>query len=384
MSLVSSRRSLLLGAAGLSVSVAACDRQEGARQAEETGAFPALPGMADLIGPKAGEARLYSNENPYGPSKSAQKMIDYAAKKGSYYVDSAVNTLRDMIAERHGLTRDHITVSTGSAEVLSAIAIVYGQKGPIVAPRLFFDATLLYAKRLGLAQIQRAPMAADLSVDIAAIEAMVTPATGCVQLCNPNNPTGLLSEPGVLKASVKRMASKTTVVVDEAYMELTNDPDANSCIDLVKLGHDVIVTRTFSKIYGMAGIRVGYVIAAPHTTKVLRGAKMSWLSSVGIAAAIGCYNDTAFLDFSKAKVLEARDMVMSTLGALGLEAKESQTNFIFFKSAKPANAVRDALAAQNINIRGQYMDYAAWSRVSMGKLDDVARFCSALPKVLDA
>lgn len=384
MSGMSSRRSMLLGAAGLSVSLAACERETAARQAEEQGAFPDLPGMGDLIGPKAGEARLHSNENPYGPAKSALKMIEYAAKKGAYYADGAVNTLRDMIAERHGVTRDHVTISTGSAEALSAIAVVYGQKGPIVAPRLFFDATPLYAKRLGLAHIARAPMDDNIGVDLAAIEAMVTPQTGCVQLCNPNNPTGLLSPAGPLKAAVKRMAAKTTVVVDEAYMELTDDPQGNSCIDLVKAGHDVIVARTFSKIYGMAGIRVGYLIADPQTTQTLRSAKMSWLSGVSIAAAIGCYNDTAFLEFSKAKVREARDMVGDTLSGLGLEAKPSQTNFIFFKSGKPANELRDALAAQSINIRGQYMDYTDWSRVSMGRLEDVERFCTALPQALNA
>lgn len=377
MTMNTSRRSLLIGAASLPLAATAC-----ARAAEDRGAFPAVPAASELIGPVAGEARLHSNENPYGPAKSARDMMAYAATKGAYYADDAVKTLRAMIAERHGLTPDHVTISHGSAEALSALSILYGQKGPIVGPRLFFDAAPLYAKNLGVAQIQRAPMNSDFSVNLAALEAMVTEDTGCVQLCNPNNPTGILMDTAALKASAKRMAKKTAVVIDEAYMELTNSGEANSCIDLVRSGHDVLVARTFSKIYGMAGIRVGYVLAAPETTQRLRRAKMSWLSGVSIAAAVGCYDDTRFLRQSKARILEGREMVLSTLGALGLEARPSQTNFVFFKTGQPANEIKNALAKQNINIRGQYMDYADWNRVSMGRLEDVERFCKALPRVL--
>ncbi|MEM7569237.1 MAG: histidinol-phosphate transaminase [Pseudomonadota bacterium] len=377
MALKSSRRAMLLGAASTPLVAAAC-----AREAEEIGAFPAAFSSTELIGPVAGEARLHSNENPYGPAPSAIKGMEYAAKKGAYYADDAVKTLRSMIAERHGLTSDYITISHGSAEALAAIAMMYGQKGSILGPRLFFDAAPIYARYMGVTEIARAPMNADLSVDLASLESNVSEATGCVFLCNPNNPTGILEAPAALKAAVTRMAAKTTVVVDEAYMELTNGGEANSCIDLVSAGQNVLVARTFSKIYGMAGIRVGYVIAAPEVTKKLRFSKMSWLSGVSIAAAVGCYNDEAFLAMSRAKVLEGREMVLDTFKALGVEAKPSQTNFVFFKTGQEANTVKEALAKSDINIRGQYMDYAAWNRVSMGRLEDVERFCKALPKVL--
>jgi len=180
------------------------------------------------------------------------------------------------------------------------------------------------------------------------------------------------------------MAAKTTVLVDEAYMELADDPETNSCIDLMKAGHNVIISRTFSKIYGMAGIRVGYTISSPETAEVIRSTAMSWISGVGLAAAIGCYNDTKFLDYSKSKIVEARDMVKTTCGALGLEYLPSQTNFVFFKSGIPANDLQAKLAQKQIMIRGQYMDYVDWSRVSMGKIEDVERFCKALPEAISA
>ncbi len=384
MAATTSRRSVLAGAAAIPLVAAACANPATKRSAEITGAFPQLPGDGELLGPQPGVARLNNNENPYGPAESARRHMDYALRKGAYYPDKAIRTLSTLIAERHGVSPDHVTVSTGSAEALSAIALVYGQQGPIVAPRLFFDATLLYAERLGLATILRAPMAADMAIDLAAVEAAVTAETALVQLCNPNNPTGLLTDSDALHASVRRMAQKTTVVVDEAYMELTDAPQRNSCVDLVRDGHDVIVARTFSKLYGMAGIRVGYVISSPDTAKRIRSAKMSWMSGVGIAGAIGCYNDKRFVDFSLARIVEAREQVTTTLRQLDATALASQTNFVYFKSGMPANDLQRALAARNIMIRGQYMDYSEWSRVSMGRLEDIDRFCRVLPEVLDA
>lgn len=379
-----SRRSWLLGAAGTGLLAAGCASRPLAKSADDIAAFPNMPGGPDLIGPKPGFARLHSNENPYGPAKSALKMVEYAGKKGAYYPDGADKPLAKLIADRHGVDPAGIVITTGSAEALSAIAVQFGQKGPVVAPRLFFDPTVMYAKRLGLASIDRVPLAPDMSIDLPALEARVSTDTGFVQLCNPNNPTGLLADAATFQAAVKRMAKKTTVVVDEAYMELVDDPKANTCIGLVKAGHDVIVARTFSKIYGMAGLRVGYTISSPETAKKIKGAVMSWMSGVGLAGALGCYEDTKFLDYSLAKIREGREMVNATTKALGLKTLPSQTNFVFFKSGKPANELRADLMKKDIAIRGQYMDYADWSRVSMGTLQDVARFCKALPEAVQA
>ncbi len=374
-----SRRLMLTGAVGASLAGTAA--KAAAPKAEEA-AFPpeVLAHEHALLGPDDGVALLARNENPYGPSESALKMVDYAGKKGAYYPGQANVVLAEMIADRHGVDPKQIVITTGSGEALSAIAVLYGPKGPIVAPRLFWDTTALYATRLGMAEISRVPLKDDMSVDLEGIEAAVTEETGLVQLCNPNNPTGLVSDSKTFKTAVKNMAKKTTVLVDEAYMELADDPDGNTCMDLVKKGHDVIVSRTFSKIYGMAGLRVGYTISSEETAEKIRGAAMSWIAGTGLASAIGAYNDQKFLDFSKSKIVEARDMILTKTKELGMEALPSQTNFVYFKSGKPANELQQALAAKNVLIRGQYMDYSDWSRVSMGKLEDVERFCALLPE----
>ncbi len=384
-----SRRFLLTGALGAGLAGAAGCASTTAAPALAEAAFPpeaaAGPENPYLLGPPEGVALLSRNENPYGPSKSALDMIEYAAGKGAYYVSrDATMLLMQMIAERHGIAPEQVVLTTGSGEALSAIALIYGPAGPIVAPRLFWDTTALYATRLGMAEIDRVPLTAGMDVDLPAIEARVSETTGLVQLCNPNNPTGLVTPASVIKPAVKRMAAKTTVLVDEAYMELADTPEDTSCIDLVKAGHNVIVSRTFSKIYGMAGIRMGYTISSVETAEKIRATAMSWSPATSYAAAIGCYNDDAFLDYSRKKVIEGREMVQATLETLGMEALPSQTNFVYFKSGLGATALQEAMAARKISVRGQYMDYADWSRVSMGRIEDVERFCKALPEVVAA
>ena len=136
-----SRRWVLTGAVGASVACATACTTSGPAAAQA--AFPADAPSAEpeLLGPRGGVALLSRNENPYGPAPSALKMIEYAGKKGAYYPDIAGKKLAEMIAERHGVTSDMIAITTGSGEALCAIALIYGQKGPIVAPRLFWDTT---------------------------------------------------------------------------------------------------------------------------------------------------------------------------------------------------------------------------------------------------
>lgn len=379
-------RGVVAGAAGASVLAATpgLAKKTAQKAAELEGAFPNLPYTGELLGPQPGIAKLSGNENPYGPAPSALKMIEYAARKGAYYPFQANTILKEMIAERHGLEAANITPCTGSAEALRALGLLYGRNGPIVAPRLFYDATALYSQRLGLSSITRAPLRADLQIDLKALDALVTPETGMVQLCNPNNPTGLMADSKSLKNAVKRMAKRAPVVVDEAYIEMSSDEDALTCVDLVKQGHNVIVTRTFSKLYGLAGIRVGYTISSPETAKSIENATMSWMPGPSLAAAVGCYNDESFIRYSKSKIFEARDMIESKVDELGLERLSSSTNFVYFKTEKGANGVYDALIKKDVRIRPQYMDYAEWSRVSAGHLDDVKRFCDALPAAVGA
>jgi histidinol-phosphate aminotransferase len=336
-----------------------------------------------LFGPAPGLAILSRNENPYGPAPSALKAITDTARMGSYYADHANDRLTAMIAERYGLTPDRVMVSAGSAEILSALATVYGRKGNIIVPELFFEPTVAYAERQGT-KVIRVPLKADMSIDLDAMAAAVTPETALVQITNPNNPTGMLIDPAALRRFVRLVGPKAAIIIDEAYMELTDRPEESSMVDLVKAGENVFISRTFSKIYGMAGLRVGYALGNPEILRQANGYMMSYFNNTaGLAAAIASLNDTTFLSHSKSLILEGRAMIQDAVKRAGLTCLPSQTNFVYVK-VPDADALNTAMAARGVQIRGAYGKWKQWSRVSTGKLEDVRRYAAALPSIMQA
>ncbi|MXO61044.1 aminotransferase class I/II-fold pyridoxal phosphate-dependent enzyme [Altererythrobacter salegens] len=334
-----------------------------------------------VFGPNSGQALLSRNENPYGPAPSALQAITDTATKGCYYSDKGVAKLRDMIAERHMVAPEQVVIGEGSTEILSAIALAWGAKGTIVCPSLFWDTTVQYGERQGAKAI-RVPLAGDMDVDLAGMAAAVDDSVSLVHICNPNNPTAMLIDPAKMRAFAAQVVPKATLLVDEAYNELVDDPAANTLMDLVREGQDVIVCRTFSKIYGMAGMRVGYAITSPENARLIGGYLMSFGGNVsGLAAAIASYNDHGFLEKSKAVIVEGRSMILDAVKQAGLTSLPSQTNFVYVE-VSDANAVQKAMAERGISIRGAYGPWKQYSRVSTGKLDDVSRYCAALPEVI--
>lgn len=363
-------RRMLIGAAAAAPAVAALAKES---------AVAAEP----VFGPAPDEAHLLFNENPYGPAPSAIRAMAEAASAGCYYPDAANERLAAMIAERFRVKPEQVAIGNGSFELLSRIGLDWGAKGAIVCPELMFDEPIRQAEGRG-ARLVRVPLAADMGVDLAAIAAAVTPDTAMVYLCNPNNPTGMLIEPAALRGFIRALPPQVTVLIDEAYNELTNAPEQASVVDLVREGRNVIVTRTFSKIYGMAGLRVGYSISSvENAERIRRRANTIGCATPSLAAALACYEDTGFMRFSKEKVLEARGILLDAIKSAGLRALPSQANFLFVE-VPDANALRDAMAKRGIAIRGAYGKWARWSRVSTGKIEHVRRYAEALPQLVRA
>ncbi|WGL15039.1 histidinol-phosphate transaminase [Microbulbifer bruguierae] len=338
-----------------------------------------------LYGPPPGIAKLNANENPYGPSPAALKAMMEASQKGAYYVFDSVMRLKTMIAERHGLTPDHVTLGSGSSAGLAAAAIVAGRKGNILGPDLFWDTTSRVVEIQNLGEIKRLPKLESLAIDLDAMYAAIDDSISMVQVTNPNNPTGMLIDPIAMRNFCVKAAKKCTVLADEAYNELTDNSDANTVIPLIKEGHDIIVARTFSKIYGLAGMRVGYLIAQPEKIAEMERFGLGWygLNQAGLAAAIASYEDHQFMDYCRNKVKEAREMVSAAVKENGLTALPSVTNFMFVNLGDlNAETFRAEMEKEGVLIRGIYRDYTNWSRVSMGYLEDVKQYTSALPKVL--
>jgi histidinol-phosphate aminotransferase len=337
-----------------------------------------------LFAPPPGTAFLMRNENPYGPSPAALKAIADHAAHGCYYSNDAERTLAAAIAARHGVTPAHILIGAGSSEVLNCATMALGQGGHIVAADLTFDPPLHYAGGKNI-PIQRVALAPDLSIDLDAMAAAVSAGTRAVHICNPNNPTGRLLPAADLRAFAAAVTPKATLILDEAYNELTPDPAANSLVDRVRAGDNIVIARTFSKIYGLAGLRIGYAIARPDLIARMKPWSMSvGNSTAGLAAALATYDDADFLAFSRAKIVEARALLTEAATKAGLETLPSATNFVYVK-VPDANRLQKAFEARNILIRPSYgPKWSEWSRVSCGRLEDVARYAEALPTLARA
>jgi histidinol-phosphate aminotransferase len=250
-----------------------------------------------------------------------------------------------------------------------------------LCPELFFDASVEYARSKG-AKVLYAPLKDDFSIDLTAMKAMITPEVALVHICNPNNPTGMVLDGAELRAFCRSVAPTTPVLIDEAYNELTSDPDGFSMIDLVREGQKVIITRTFSKIYGMAGMRVGYAMCNADLMTKFAGYVMPWANVAGLAGAVASYHDETFKSFSKGKILEARAMVLAAADKAGLKYLPSEANFVWIDVGQNAEEVRKRFEAKRVMIRRAYGKYTNWSRVSMGRIEDVRRYVDALPEAV--
>lgn len=339
-----------------------------------------------LYGPAPGVAKLNANENPYGPSQSAIAAMAEASAMGAYYIGDALTRLRSMISERFDIPASQVSFSSGSSGVLTYLALAKAREGKILGPDLFWDTTTRAALRQGGELVRIAPTS-DLGLDLDALYGAITPDISMVQICNPNNPTGMVLDPVKLREFCIKASKKCTVLVDEAYNEITDNPAANSMVPLILQGHDVVVARTFSKLYGLAGMRVGYMLASEeNTAKVARFSLGDYaLNQAGVAAAVASFDDTAFLTYSKERILEARELITSTALANGLSVAPSQTSFVYVNlGSLNAESFRAEMARQNVLIRGIYQDYTGWSRVSCGRLEDVQQYAAAMPRVLEA
>lgn len=333
------------------------------------------------LGPPPGMIALRFNENPYGPSPAALKAAAEASALGAYYADDMQTALLQTIADRNDVGLDNMVLSSGSNEALQAAFLAWGRKGRIILPSLTYTAHVQYARRLGV-EVVPVPVKDDLTIDLDAMAAAVTDDVSMVYLCNPNNPTGHTLDGDVLRDFCRRVGRRAVVMIDEAYNELTDRPEYTSMIDLVREGENVIIMRTFSKLFGMAGMRVGFGIARPDLARMVADHVMAWPNGVGLAAAKACYTDDEFIEFSRSKIFQGREMVIDTFRENGIEALPSQTNFVFANIGRSGSDVQRRMAERKILIRGRWPSYPDYIRVSMGKIEDIEAFQEAFTEVI--
>ena len=334
-------------------------------------------------GPIPGKILLRYNENPYGPSAKGLKAGAEAAAAGAYYPDSIIFDLQAAIADRHDLSLENMVLSSGSNEALQAAMVAFGKQGKVIMPSLTYTDHVDYAKRMGV-EISLVPLTDDMSIDLNAMAAAVDESVSLVYVCNPNNPTAKALDGDRLRAFCRAVGKKAVVLVDEAYNEITDDPEYTSVVDLVRDGENVLVMRTFSKIFGMAGYRVGYGMGHPDIAELVNGHVMAWSNGVGLATAFASYQDEEFIAFSRGKIIEGRKMVNATFRRNGIEPLPSQTNFVYADIGRDATEFAGKMAERNILIRDSIGGPANFARVSMGKLEDLEVFDSVFTEVYNA
>ena len=320
-----------------------------------------------------GQIRLMFNENPYGPSPKALAEVAKILPKTAYYPGAIEDDLMGLFMARHQLDREQVFLASGSNEGLQAAMMAFGKHGKVISPTLTYSDHLHYAEKLGVA-VHRVPLREDMAIDLEAMARAVDDSVSLVYLCNPNNPTGMAIDGDELRSFCREVSPRVPILIDEAYNELTDKPDYTSMVDLVREGANILITRTFSKIFGMAGLRVGYGMGHPDIVSVVNDNVMAWRNGVGLYAAYHSYLDEDFIAFSRDKILKGREMVNATFRRHGIEPLPSQTSFVYADIQRDADVFKAKMAARNVKIRGIYAGYDTYSRVSMGRIEELEIF----------
>ena len=356
--------------------------QGGASAAEGRMPRAAATGAAPLL-------ELGSNENPYGPSPAARAAIVEQLQMLHRYPDPLGADLKRALAARHGVGVEQIGLGNGSHELLMQLAQVFAGAGDdVLFSRYGFAVFALAAQASGanplIAEVLPREAAMPLGHDLDAIAAAITPATRLVYLANPNNPTGTWFGHDALAAFMARVPAGVIVVLDEAYAEMADAGDFRSGIELLATHQNLVVTRTFSKAYGLAGLRIGYLLAAPGLVAVMERVRESFnVNGPALAAAEAALGDEAHLESVCARNAEQRAALTRALGARGLAVLPSQTNFVLVEFGPQTAAIEVALIARGVVLRPMAgYGLPGFLRVTIGTPEENRALLAALDAVL--
>ena len=332
----------------------------------------------------ASPIRLHFNENPYGISPKAREATTAAFGESGQYGSPAMEELAALVAEQEKVPADHVLVASGSSEVLALAGLAYGLAGgEVVAPAPTFDGLTGYVRSIG-GYVHDVPVNDRMLLDLDAMDRRITGAVRLVFVCNPNNPTGTIVPGDRLRAFCESASRRAIVFVDEAYHEFVEDPAHRSMVSMVRDGHNIIVSRTASKIHGMAGLRIGFGIAQPDTISRLRRLMMSFPNVLAARAAIASYRDPEYQALSRSRTREAKRYLYSVLDDMKLKYVPSHANFVLFHTGKPIQLVQKAMLEKGVMVGRPFPPFMDWCRVSMGTLDEMKVFTSAFKEVMRA
>jgi histidinol-phosphate aminotransferase len=328
-------------------------------------------------------ARLNANENPYGPSPKVIQAISESMSMGNRYGHRDAFTLIGMIAEKEGVSPDHIMLGPGSSDLLEKIAFVrFMNGGNVVSADPSYMSLIHTAQAMG-ATWKPVVLTSDYSHDLDGMASAVDADTKLVYVCNPNNPTGSITNSAELRDFCKTVSAKSPIFVDEAYLEFLEDAESHSMVNLVTEGHDVIVARTFSKIHGMAGLRIGYIVAQPERIKSITSKVRSTmgLCVTSLKGAIASMKEQGFLNNCRELNAASRAFVSSEIASMGYEIIPSHTSFMIFPIAMEGQKFLKAMNDKGVGIRVFNIHDKPWCRVSMGTMEEMEIFVDSFKSV---
>lgn len=325
-------------------------------------------------------ARLLANENPFGPSPKAQKAILESISEGNRYGHADAQYLMELIAEKEGVKPANIMLGPGSTDLLEKTAIALCRHGGnVISADPSYLSLVNTAMAVG-ASWKAVPLTADQSHDLPEMAKAIDKDTKLVYVCNPNNPMGSITDFEAVKSFCKQNASKAPIFVDEAYLEFMDNPQQKSVVNLVAEGHDVIVARTFSKIHGMAGLRIGYMVATEERVKSVTDMVRSTmgLCITSLKGAIASFQDESFIAECRALNKASKEFTSEQIHALGYQEIPSHTSFMIFPIRGKAETFSKSMLNQGIGIRMYAIENKPWCRVSMGTMEEMNFFIDAL------
>jgi histidinol-phosphate aminotransferase len=335
---------------------------------------------------ESGEAvKLASNESPFPPHPKVVEAIKQAAETVNLYPDPTARLLRGRIAERHGVDPGSVALANGSCEILLAAAIALCEPGDEIVYAWPAFSMYPYLPALSGAREVRVPLADGDVHDLEAMLAEVTAATQLLIVCNPNNPTGTHIPAAEIAEFCDRVPARTTLILDEAYIEYQTHDDPDTTVDLLRRFPNVVLLRTFSKCYGLAGLRVGYSLSAPQFRAAVDAVRQPYsINSIAQAAAAEAILHQDDVVSRVEKNLVERMWVEEQLGELGLETPGSHANFSWVALGdRDEDAVIDGLARAGVAVRaGTPLGGPGHFRVTYGTRPQNEKFIDSMRGVL--
>ena len=344
--------------------------------------FQAYKPGRTVAAPDGRSFKLSSNESPYGPLPSVLETIAEAARTVNRYPDNGCAELISAIARRFGVPEEHVAVGCGSVGVAQQLLEAVSEPGcEVVYAWRSFEAYPLLTALAGATAVQ-VPLREDETHDLDAMLAAITPATRLVFVCNPNNPTGEVVRRAELEAFLDRVPQDVLVVLDEAYREYLTDADVPDGLDLYRTRPNVAVLRTFSKAYGLAGLRVGFLVAHPVVAEAIRKVCLPFtVNSLAQAAAIASLNAEDELLERVAATVKERDRVLTALRDHGWTVVPSQGNFVWLRLGERTLEFAARCEAAGVSVRPFPGEGA---RISIGSPEENDAFLAVARKAVEA